>query len=138
MLTVETARNKKIEKDLSLREEKGSTVLKHNQIMLLHCQSPGVNELYFAVIRPQSSFEIRDENGKKVEIKIVVLMAAPLKGSTQGREVLSEISHLLIENQDFIDAVNRGSREDIYYGLAEHFDYFLQQKSTVKYHKEEN
>lgn len=138
MLSPTAAKRKDIEKDLSLREEKGSTVLKHNQIMLLHCQSSAVKELYFAVIRPKSTFEIQTENSKKTEIKIVVLMAAPLKGSIQGREVLSEISHLLIENQDFIDAVKTGSSEDIYYGLAEHFDYFLQQKSTVNYHKEEN
>lgn len=138
LLTAEAVKKQKIKEDLSLREEKGSTVLKYNQIMLLHCQSRAINELYFAVIRPENSFKIMAENGDKAEIKIVVLMAAPLKGNTQGREVLSEISHLLIENQDFIDAVNRGSREEIYYGLAEHFDYFLQQKSTVKYHKEEN
>ncbi len=138
LLTAEAAKKQKIKEDLSLREEKGSTVLKHNQIMLLHCQSRAINEIYFAVIRPETSFKIMAESGDKAEIKIVVLMAAPLKGNTQGREVLSEISHLLIENQDFIEAVNRGSREEIYYGLAEHFDYFLQQKSTVKYHKEEN
>jgi mannitol operon transcriptional antiterminator len=106
--------------------------------MLLHCQSSAVKELYFAVIRPESTFKIQTEADKKTEIKIVILMAAPLKGSIQGREVLSEISHLLIENQDFIEAVKSGSKEDIYYGLAEHFDYFLQQKSMVNYHKEEN
>jgi mannitol operon transcriptional antiterminator len=132
MLTDSEEKRKEIENDLTLREEKGSTVLKHNQIMLLHCQSRAVKELYFEVIRPKNSFQVSAENGEMTEIKIVILMAAPLKGSTQGREVLSEISHLLIENQDFIDAVNRGSREDIYYDLAEHFDYFLQQKSTVK------
>ncbi|MFW5686755.1 MAG: BglG family transcription antiterminator [Halanaerobium sp.] len=138
LLTAEAAKKQKIKEDLSLREEKGSTVLKHNQIMLLHCQSRAINEIYFAVIRPETSFKIMAESGDKAEIKIVVLMAAPLKGNTQGREILSEISHLLIENQDFIEAVNRGSREEIYYGLAEHFDYFLQEKSTVQYHKEEN
>lgn len=138
LLSDEAERKIKIKKDLSLREEKGSTVLKHNQIMLLHCQSQAVNELYFKVIRPEISFKLKDENDDQAEIKIVVLMAAPLKGSPQGREVLSEISHLLIENEDFTAAVNSGSREDIYYGLAEHFDYFLQEKSTVQYHKEEN
>lgn len=138
MLTPLEEKRKGIEADLSLREEKGSTVLKHNQIMLLHCQSSAVKELYFAVIRPESTFKIQTEADKKTEIKIVILMAAPLKGSIQGREVLSEISHLLIENQDFIEAVKSGSKEDIYYGLAEHFDYFLQQKSMVNYHKEEN
>ncbi|CCU78548.1 Phosphotransferase system, lactose/cellobiose-specific IIB subunit:PRD [Halanaerobium saccharolyticum subsp. saccharolyticum DSM 6643] len=132
MLAASELRRKEIEKDLSLREEKGSTILKHNQIMLLHCQSRAVKELYFSVIRPKNSFQVSAENGEMTKIKIVILMAAPLKGSTQGREVLSEISHLLIENRNFIDAVNRGSREDIYYDLAEHFDYFLQQKSTVK------
>lgn len=138
MLSDSKIRSKEIEKDLSLREEKGSTILKHNQIMLLHCQSRAVKELYFAVIRPKKSFELSAENGEQAKIKLVILMAAPLKGSTQGREVLSEISHLLIENRNFIDAVNNGSQEDIYYDLAEHFDYFLQQKSTVNYHKEEN
>jgi mannitol operon transcriptional antiterminator len=138
LLKDEPEQRERIKEDLSMREEKGSTVLKHNQIMLLHCQSRAVNEHYFAVIRPQESFEIIADNGSVAEIRIIVLMAAPLKGSTQGREVLSEISHLLIENQDFIAAVNSGSRENIYYGLSEHFDYFLQQKSTVKYHKEEN
>jgi mannitol operon transcriptional antiterminator len=138
ILAEKPAQRNKVKMDLNLREEKGSTVLKHNRIMLLHCQSSAVNELYFAVIRPEKSFELEAENEDKTAINLVVLMAAPLKGSTQGREVLSEISHLLIENQNFIDAVNSGSREEIYYGLAEHFDYFLQQKSTVQYHKEEN
>jgi len=138
LLTDEEEKTKKIKKDLKSREEKGSTVLEHNQIMLLHCQSGAVNELYFSIIIPKNEFEILDENEKKVRIKVVVLMAAPLKGSTQGREVLSEISHLLIENKDFINSVKSGNQEEIYYGLAEHFDYFLQQKSTVKYHKEEN
>ncbi|PTX17454.1 transcriptional antiterminator, BglG family [Halanaerobium congolense] len=136
-LTNSQRQKREIEKDLTLREEKGSTVLKHNQIMLLHCQSSAVRELYFAVIRPDKSFEIITEAGEKTVIEIVIVMAAPIKGSTQGREVLSEISHLLIENQDFIDAVKTGSSEEIYYGLSEHFDYFLQQKSTVNYHKEE-
>lgn len=138
MLASKSEKIKKIEKDLSSREEKGSTVLKHNQIMLLHCQSRALNELYFAVIRPETAFEIKNENNKKLEIKIIVLMAAPLKGSIQGREVLSEISHLLIENKDFVKSVKRGNQKEIYYGLSEHFDYFLQQKSTVKYQKEEN
>jgi mannitol operon transcriptional antiterminator len=127
-----------IKKDLTLREEKGSTVLKHNQIMLLHCQSKAVKELYFAVIRPVKSFKIMTEDNQETLIEIIVLMAAPIKGSTQGREVLSEISHLLIENQNFINAVKKGNSEEIYFGLSEHFDYFLQQKSTVNYHKEEN
>lgn len=137
MLTVEAKKIEKIKEDLNSREERGSTVLKHNQIMLLHCQSRAVNELYFAVIRPESAFNIEAENGEEAEIRIVVLMAAPLKGSPQGREVLSEISHLLIESKEFTKSVKSGNQEEIYYGLAEHFDYFLQQKSTVKYHKEE-
>ena len=138
MLTADPEKIEKIKEDLSSREEKGSTVLKHNQIMLLHCQSRALKELYFAVIRPDKAFNIKDENGEEAEIRIVVLMAAPLKGSPRGREVLSEISHLLIENKEFIKSVKSGNQEEIYYGLAEHFDYFLQQKSTVKYHKEEN
>jgi mannitol operon transcriptional antiterminator len=138
MLTASEEKQIAIKEDLSLREEKGSTVLKHNLVMLLHCQSSAVKELYFAVIRPEQSFKILAENGGKIEIKIVILMAAPLKGNIEGREVLSEMSHLLIENREFLDAVKSKSREDIYYELAEHFDYFLQQKSTVKYQKEEN
>lgn len=125
-------KTEKIKRDLTLREEKGSTVLEHNQIMLLHCQSKAVDELYFRIIRPENEFKIKAEDGREAEIKIVVLMAAPLKGSTEGREVLSEISHLLIENQEFIEAVYSGNKDDIYYDLAEHFDYFLQEKSTVK------
>jgi len=127
-----------IENDLKRREELGSTVLEHNKIMLLHCKSSAVQELKFLVIRPESEFEIKNKNGEKIKINIVVVMAAPMHGSKQGREVLSEISRLLIESDDFIKSVNSGEKNEIYLELAEYFDQFLQEKSTMEYHKEEN
>ena len=127
-----------VENDLKRREELGSTVLEHNQIMLLHCKSSAVQELKFLVIRPESEFEIKNKNGEKIKINIVVVMAAPMHGSKQGREVLSEISRLLIESDDFIKSVNSGEKNEIYLELAEYFDQFLQEKSTMEYHKEEN
>jgi mannitol operon transcriptional antiterminator len=65
-------------------------------------------------------------------------MAVPMHRSEQGREVLSEISRLLIENEEFIKSVNSGDKNEIYFELAEYFDRFLQEKSTMEYHKEEN
>ena len=126
-----------IKKDLSLREEKGSTVLEHNNILLLHCRSRVVEEVKFIIIRPEDKFEILNDVKKKVEIRIVVVMAAPLEGSEQGREVLSEISRLLIESESFIEAINSGLKNEIYFEMADYFDHFLQRKSTMEYHKEE-
>lgn len=137
-LTTEIESISQLAKDLQLREEKGSTVLKKNKIMLLHCQSKAISELKIAIIKPQYKFELKNKQGEKNEIEVVILMAAPLKGSIQGREVLSEISRLLIENSNFIAAVKNTDQEKIYAELAVHFDYFLQQKSMVNYYKEEN
>jgi len=126
-----------VEKDLRRREELGSTVLEHNNIMLLHCRTAVLEELKFLVIRPQSEFKILNKNGDKSRIGLIVVMAAPMHRSSQGREVLSEISRLLIENRDFIDTVNSGGKKEIYFELAEYFDQFLQQKSKMEYFKEE-
>jgi mannitol operon transcriptional antiterminator len=129
---------KEIENDLKRREELGSTVLEHKNIMLLHCKSAFVQELKFLIIRPETEFEIVNKDNKELKINIVVVMAVPMHRSEQGREVLSEISRLLIENEDFIKSVNSGDKNDIYFELAEYFDQFLQEKSTMEYHKEEN
>ncbi|MFW6280475.1 MAG: BglG family transcription antiterminator [Halanaerobium sp.] len=127
-----------IETDLKRREELGSTVLEHKNIMLLHCKSAFVQELKFLIIRPETEFEIVNKDNKQLKINIVVVMAVPMHRSEQGREVLSEISRLLIENEDFIESVNSGDKNEIYFELAEYFDQFLQEKSTMEYHKEEN
>jgi mannitol operon transcriptional antiterminator len=129
---------KEIENDLKRREELGSTILEHKNIMLLHCKSTFVQELKFMIIRPDTNFEILNKNNKKIKINIVVVMAVPMHRSEQGREVLSEISRLLIESKDFIESVNTGDKNEIYFELAEYFDQFLQEKSTMEYHKEEN
>jgi mannitol operon transcriptional antiterminator len=129
---------KEIENDLKRREELGSTVLEHKNIMLLHCKSAFVQELKFLIIRPETEFEIVNKDNKELKINIVVVMAVPMHRSEQGREVLSEISRLLIENEEFIKSVNSGDKNEIYFELAEYFDRFLQEKSTMEYHKEEN
>ncbi|AZO94402.1 PRD domain-containing protein [Halocella sp. SP3-1] len=127
---------KMIQEDLKNREEKGSTILEHNHIMLLHCRSKAMDELNLLVLLPEKPFKIRKETASQIEIKVVVVMAAPLDCSSQGLEVLSEISKLLIENERFLQAIHSGNEEEIYFELDNYFDHFYQQKCKMKYQKE--
>lgn len=125
-----------IQEDLKNREEKGSTILEHNHIMLLHCRSKAVDELNLSVLLPEKSFKIRKKTSSQIEIKVVVIMVAPLDCSQQALEVLSEVSKLLIENERFLQAIHSGNEEEIYFELDNYFDLFYQQKSKMKYQEE--
>ncbi|MTI60380.1 MAG: transcription antiterminator [Firmicutes bacterium] len=128
---------KVIQKDLKNREEKGSTVLEHNHIMLLHCRSKAVDQFNLLILLPQDSFRIINKMNSQIEIKVVVVMVAPLDCSPQGLEVLSEISKLLIESERFLQAIHSGNEEEVFFELDSYFDLFYQQKSKMKYQKEE-
>lgn len=138
LLTDNTADQKLIQGDLKNREEKGSTILEHNHIMLLHCRSDAVSEHKLLIILPEEPFQKRviNKSAAQIQIKVVVVMLAPLTGNPQGLEVLSEVSKLLIENERFLQAIHSGNEEDIYYELDSYFDYFYQQKSKMQYQEE--
>ncbi len=132
-----SADQKILEHDLKNREKKGSTVLEHHHIMLLHCRSNAVKELNLLILHPEDSFEIVNKPDDKKKIRIVVVMVAPLASSPEKLEVMSEVSKLLIENERFIQAINFGNEEDVYYELDNYFDYFYQQKSKMKFQEED-
>ncbi len=136
LLTDDSNGQELIQRDIKNREEKGSTILEHNHIMLLHCRSDAVSEHKLLFLLPEESFQIINKSASQIEIKVVVIMLAPLTGNPQGLEVLSEVSKLLIENDRFLQEIYSGNEENVYYELDSYFDHFYQQKSKMQYQEE--
>ncbi|MFZ5969414.1 MAG: BglG family transcription antiterminator [Bacillota bacterium] len=114
--------------DLKNREKQGSTLLEQKEIMLLHCRTKTIEEIHFAVFRPQEPFHIKGMDGSTKSVQAGTIMLAPYNIEKIGLEVLSEITKVLIENDYFSTAILSGTKEDIFNRLSFILGQFYQQK----------
>ncbi|SHJ79505.1 mannitol operon transcriptional antiterminator [Geosporobacter subterraneus DSM 17957] len=118
----------KLYEDLKNREKQGSTLLKQKEIMLLHCRTTVVKELYFAAFRLANPIYISGIEGEVQKIQAGTVMLAPYDAEKVALEVLSEITKGLIENDRFSAAIIEGSKEEIFNDLSLILGRFYQQK----------
>lgn len=112
------------------REEKGSTILGKKGMMLLHCRSNAVNELYVKVVRTKGVIIIKNTRGELSNINTIIVMVAPLNITSHALEVLSEITRKIITS-DFSVTLKQGTQEDIYMGVSTILDHFIQHKAML-------
>lgn len=112
------------------REEKGSTILGQKGMMLLHCRSKAVEELYLMVVRVKDPMIMRSTRGESSKISTIIVMVAPLTISSNALEVLSEVTRKTITS-DFAITLKQGNHEEIYLGVSNILDRFIQGKVIV-------
>lgn len=113
------------------REEKGSTILGQKGMMLLHCRSKAVDELFLMAVRTIEPMNIKNSRGETSKVGTIIVMVAPLNISNNALEVLSEITRKTITS-DFSITLKQGNRDDIYLGISRILDQFIQSKAVTK------
>ncbi len=112
------------------REEKGSTILGKKGMMLLHCRSSAVSELYVIIIRLSGMIHIHNTRGELSEVDMIIVMVAPLEITTHALEILSEITRKIITS-DFAVTLKNGTREEVYMGISTILDQFIQNTAII-------
>lgn len=97
-------------KQLIKREEYGSTVIDDSGLILLHCSAE--NYIKLGVVRLMERIEVIA--GKYVvNINTALIMIVPEDPDDRIVEIFSEISTELVENQAFMEAIVKGSKNAI-------------------------
>ncbi|WP_105614604.1 BglG family transcription antiterminator [Vallitalea okinawensis] len=117
--------------DFRDREEKGATLLGEKGMMLLHCRSSVVEEIYFIVFRTKKLIEVLNKSKLKSNVNVIIVMVAPVAGNNQALEVLSEISKMIISSENFAKSIKDGVQEEIYTELSDILDNFYQDKTQL-------
>ena len=99
----------RIQKDLKRRINISTPFVDGIEIALLHCMTSEVENIRYASIRLSDEIMIDQEN----KTKYALLMLIPKEAKDYQRDLLSNISENLIENDEFVDCIKFGDTEDI-------------------------
>lgn len=125
-----TSASEELESAFRDREEKGSTILSQKGMMLLHCRTKAVNELYLMVVRTKEPIIIKNARGEISKVSTIIVMVAPINISSNALEVLSEVTRKTITS-DFAITLKQGNKEDIFMGISSILDHFIQSKVII-------
>jgi mannitol operon transcriptional antiterminator len=119
-----------IKKDLTAREEKGSTVLTGFNAALLHCKTSGVNEMYFGAVRIKKGLFSLNAEDEKEQIKLAIIMLVPEHSHKLHIEIMSFISSKLVEEPEFLVSLTEGLEKEVYKKLNNFLDEFYRMKTN--------
>lgn len=109
--------------ELLAREAKGGTILRGNQMVLLHAKSNFSTKLQFGIIHLGDGFIYRQDDKDEV-IRTAIVMLAPTDSSAYAIETMGYISSVLLDRWGFIAILHEGSRESIKEELIHIFQEF--------------
>lgn len=113
---------------LKNREEKGNIVVTGHEMMLLHCRTDAVKELYFGSIKLSKDLECLNGKNEIEHIKLGIIMLAPEDCSTRHIEVIGYVSKMLIERVDFVKYLKAGEEGKAFDELNDILKEFYKQK----------
>ena len=105
------------------REQLADTFIPEMEVYLLHCRTSAVEHSRFGYLRLSKPFQM-----EKGTVSGAVIMLVPEEGGSLYAEVISRMSVLLVESNDFLKALQGG---DTTAGVA------LAEKALVKYYQSE-
>ena len=120
----QTAEN--VAKELLAREDKGSTAVSGNHMILLHCRSSHVQEIHFGIVHVGDFFFYPAEPTEK--IRTAAVMVAPKECSQYELETIGYISAILLERWGFIEVLHEGDKRLIHDELIRIFRQFHAKK----------
>ncbi len=99
-------------RSLKAREQKGGLGIPNTNMALFHCRDEHINQLIFQISHLEEPCIVRGMDGKKIQMKNLLLMLAPLRLTVREQEILSLISTSLIEN-DIAMMIFSSSNEEL-------------------------
>ena len=115
-----------VAKELLAREDKGSTAVSGNHMILLHCRSSHVQEIHFGIVHVGDFFFYPAEPTEK--IRTAAVMVAPKECSQYELETIGYISAILLERWGFIEVLHEGDKRLIHDELIRIFRQFHAKK----------
>ena len=122
----DTKSQKQIKEALLQRERYGGTLIKGNQMVLLHCRSEAITHLAFGILHLEKYFHKSEEPEEPVKTAIVML--APLTATAMQLETIGYISSILLDRWGLIEILQEGNKNFIYKELENIFREFYQIK----------
>lgn len=113
---------------LKNREEKGNIVVTGHEMMLLHCRTDVVKELYFGVVKLLNDLECINGKNEIEHIKLGIIMLAPEDCNPSHIEVIGYVSKMLIERVDFLKYLMDGDENRAFDELNNILKEFYKQK----------
>ena len=108
------------------REDKGSTAISGNHMILLHCRSAHVERIQFGIVHVGEFFFYPAEPQEK--IRTAAVMLAPQACSQYELETIGYISAILLERWGFIEVLHEGDKDLISQELISIFREFHAKK----------
>ena len=108
------------------RENKASTILTGNHMVLLHCRSSFIRDIRMGILHLGSGFRYPEPSGEEVRTAIVLL--APQEATAGAMETIGHISSVLLDRWGLIEVLHEGDRERIEEELVKIFREFYQEK----------
>ena len=113
------------------RESYGGTRIGNQQIVLLHCRSEIVTELYFGVIQIKNQITVPNTSDEPEIIKTAILMLAPQETNKNRLETISYLAKMLLERWGFVDLLHTGTHELVHLELSHMLEEFFREKNTA-------
>ena len=113
---------------LKSREEKGNIVVTGHEMILLHCRTEAIKELYFGGIKLSKDLDCLNGKNEVEHVKLGIVMLAPEDCSKRYLEVIGYVSKMLIERVDFLKHLKAGNRDEAFDELNDILKEFYNQK----------
>ncbi|HBF36750.1 MAG TPA: hypothetical protein DDW50_05460 [Firmicutes bacterium] len=118
----------KLELALKAREEKGGTYIAEYGILLLHCRTEAVDQLYFGMIKPAKDIPGSNAEGIKSSVRVALVIAAPEDCNKYLLETVSFVNGMLIERPELIRLLMERTPEEAFDELSNILDEFYKLK----------
>jgi mannitol operon transcriptional antiterminator len=93
-----------------VREERGSNVYHQFGFALLHCATDLVSTCDIRLFRSDSG-EFKD--GSLMNIRLIVWMLIPMQASSEQQQMMSYITTMLLENENFYQTLSNGTSAEV-------------------------
>ncbi|AIE58703.1 BglG family transcription antiterminator [Bacillus methanolicus] len=115
-------------KALLEREKLGGLGIPNTKLVLYHSRSEYVVHPSFTILRLQKPLRVKAMDQSEMEAESILLLLSPQHLSSEGLEVLSFISALIIENEQSIELFESKNAYELSSYLAAKFEQFFDEK----------
>lgn len=126
MLSPYHDRRRQIQEELVRREKLGTQVFVDFGFALLHTKTKGVVKPSFSVCLTKGFVPFKDPYFQGIGTVIVMLLPDD-EHVNENREILGFLSETLVEEDEFLDSIERGNKEEIQAMLSKYLKKFFNQ-----------
>lgn len=126
MLSPYHDRRRQIQEELVRREKLGTQVFVDFGFALLHTKTKGVVKPSFSVCLTKGFVPFKDPYFQGIGTVIVMLLPDD-EHVNENREILGFLSETLVEEDEFVDSIERGNKEEIQAMLSKYLKKFFNQ-----------